>query len=307
MAYDLPPDRSHFCVYIDATRKVGISLRPPIFRSFLSLPITFDIAHPYTFKKMRRDERSSVEVKCPRLLSQSLYPSVATSDEYMYQYPIGEGLHLMAAPDLARFRFCENRTYWTDAEGVEHMVKGVMQLKLTPPREDLFPFVTTRIPVNSKSSSGTYRAVCPLCYTCAVNYQTDPCHHSDSERAILETLTTDEIAYALTTLNYSLVHIYEAFIFFETAPLFKSFLNVLARDKIVASGLSDALTPEEKQAEVDSINRAMNFTGTEVVKVEDFSYNEVQRCCAKLASKEYPSSLMCPTVTNLSLSLSLSF
>ncbi len=210
---------------------------------------------------------------------------MSTLDDPDLYYPVGLGEHLISKNDLERIVFEDGRTFLRDFDGTLQRVRGIIHARILPPREDLYPLLTIRI--STGPGENDYRSVAGLCYKCAVTFNQKPCNHRDFERSYVDSVVSEELSYAINECNYKVIEIYEAYLYTDGGSIFRQFLNLLARDKIVASGLPESMTEEEKQMYVDDLNRDMNFTGQELLTLSDFSKNDVMRTVAKLASNGY--------------------
>lgn len=227
----------------------------------------------------------------------SLYPSIAVKGKF----PCGPLECLIRKVDIARLHFDppgeqgvtdRGQAYLRDAETGETSVKieGLIQCKILPPREALFPFLMTRVMQGGGGVSGdkivqedavvvteeekerakekekmkrmpkTEKAVSTLCSKCAETGSKKACKHSDEERALVGTWCLNEIAFAIRKCGYKLLSTYEVYAYKERKKLFKSFLEPLAKYKIQYSGYpSYCETDEQKLTFVTDINNTMGW------------------------------------------------
>jgi hypothetical protein len=82
------------------------------------------------------------------------------------------------------------------------------------------------------------KSISAMCRTCAERGLTRPCKHNEKQKAFISVYTFDEIAYAVNTLNYKLLNIYEAYVYTKHEPIFKEFLHMLAKYKVIKKIIS---------------------------------------------------------------------
>lgn len=115
---------------------------------------------------------------------------------------------------------------------------GIAKLKVYPPRDLFFPVLPVKL--NKK-------LMFPLCYTCALNSQSETCTHTDEERSLSGTWCTIEIEMAVEK-GYRIAQIYEVWDFSNTSEtLFAPYINLHLRDKQEASGYPSWCVDEEKK------------------------------------------------------------
>ena len=129
--------------------------------------------------------------------------------------------------------------------------EGLIKCKIVPPWRLRIPVLPQRI--NNK-------LMFVLCHTCASN-ESDNCNHSDEERSLTGTWTTDEVKKAIEK-GYHVLKIYEIWHFTETARydkgtgsggLFSGYIDCFMKLKQEASGWpSNVNTEQEKQQYIDS-------------------------------------------------------
>ena len=71
-----------------------------------------------------------------------------------------------------------------------------------------------------------------MCRTCAEKGQMAACGHDENSRSFTSVWTLREIAYSVT-LGYKILDTYEAWVYLESEPIFKDFLEVLAKYKVI--------------------------------------------------------------------------
>ncbi len=219
---------------------------------------------------------------CLYLDINSLYPGIAVTRDDNMKFPVGLPRHMINPDELSRISFENDVAYWQPGANEERIpIKGVIQVSYLAPRTMMYPFLSTRVKVGSGQD---YRSVAALCRTCAISGSSKPCNHPDSLRVFTDTITLDELAYAVTSLQYEVVEIHECLAYTQFSHLFRRFLNVLARDKICADALPSSWSDERKQQEVDAINEGMGFEGVEKLAVHDFRHSPTQRLVCKLSS-----------------------
>jgi hypothetical protein len=126
--------------------------------------------------------------------------------------------------------------------------QGLLQVRVLPPRDLFRPFLLTK--VNDQS-------VAVLCRTCAENMQQEPCEHDIMERALTDTWTSPELAYAVRELGYKVLEYFELMLYTEKAPILKTFTTLLAFHKIRFAALPG--TVSDLQLYCDKINEEMQF------------------------------------------------
>lgn len=209
----------------------------------------------------------------------SLYPSVCTSRNPKYHFPTGKSITLIRSEELNGLFFKENQTFYRYKKDTAIPVKGLLQLAVLAPEDMLIPFLPTRV-----TCKGGQRSVATLCFTCAVQDRGQKCRHKLDQRQITDTYTCDEIAFAVCNYGYKVQKIHEALLYVEDAPIYRDYLNILAREKIKYSGLPSDLTQEEKEQAVQNINIEMEFQGSEKLTVDEFQSVPLLRLMAKLQS-----------------------
>ncbi|XP_048583931.1 uncharacterized protein LOC116613862 [Nematostella vectensis] len=152
----------------------------------------------------------------------SLYPWVNA----MCEYPVGH-------PDaIVTEDFAEDL----------HAYKGLMKVRMLPPRHLFFPVLPVR--VNSK-------LMFPLCLRCAELEWQGSCSHSDEERAFTGTWCHPEVYKALEK-GYTVVKVYEVWHWEQWDCLFKEYIKTFLKFKQEASGWPAwCVTDAEKQQYLD--------------------------------------------------------
>ena len=131
---------------------------------------------------------------------------------------------------------------------------GLVRLKILPPNDLFLPLLP------HKTKGG--KLVFGLCRTCADNIQTEPCQHSDEQRSIVGTYTTEEVK-ACLPLGYKVIQIYHVWHYTESAQYdpsknehgaFSEFINTFNKMKMAASGFPDHVkTDLQKRAYVKTL------------------------------------------------------
>ncbi|KAM3921576.1 uncharacterized protein RB166_010983 [Leptodactylus fuscus] len=148
----------------------------------------------------------------------SLYPFVNKTK----RYPVGH-------PKIIYENFGHLKKYF-----------GIARVKVYPPRDLFFPVLPVKL--NKK-------LMFPLCYTCAANSQTDPCTHTEEERALTGTWCTIELEMAIEK-GYRIAEVYEVWDFARSSDkLFAKYIKLHLRDKQEASGYPSRCTDDEKKAQ----------------------------------------------------------
>lgn len=147
---------------------------------------------------------------------------------------------------------------------------GIARVKVYPPRDLFFPVLPVKL--NKK-------LMFPLCYTCAVNSQTDPCMHSEEQRSLTGTWCTIEIEMALEK-GYRIDQIYEVWHFPNTTNnLFAPYIELHLRDKQEASGYPSWCTDDVKKKQY--IDAFLEKEGVQL-QAANIALNPAKRQISKL-------------------------
>ena len=129
-----------------------------------------------------------------------------------------------------------------------------------------FPFLTH----HTKDSI----SVAALCKTCAQDQTLTSCNHQDMQKFITGNYTTLEINYALS-LGYKIKHIYEVWHWAKRAPIYKTFMQLLLRKKVMYSGFPDDIeTESDKASYCSKVNKKLNLKGTLALGTKDIVYDK---------------------------------
>ena len=143
---------------------------------------------------------------------------------------------------------------------------GLIMLSIEAPQDLEFPFISQRID-NSIS-------VAALCGFCAKEQNLSACNHSGMQKFIRGNYNTIEINYALS-LGYKIKHIYEAWHWSKKAPIYKSFMQLLLRKKVMYSGFPNAhMTKSEKESYCSRVNNTLNLSGKLALKCTDIKFDK---------------------------------
>ncbi|XP_048588358.1 uncharacterized protein LOC125572213 [Nematostella vectensis] len=107
-----------------------------------------------------------------------------------------------------------------------HAYKGLMKLRVLPPRDLFFPVLPVR--VNDK-------LMFPLCHRCAQEKEQGSCTHLDEERAFTGTWAHPEIYKALEK-DYRVIRVCEVWHWERWARLFEEYIKTFLKYKQEASG-----------------------------------------------------------------------
>ena len=141
----------------------------------------------------------------------SLYPTVQFYDYYPVGHPI---------------KICKPQTY--DPEWY-----GIIKCKVIPPRKLYHPVLPVKIKMEKSE-----KLLFPLCLTCA-RKEIKECAHSDSERAINGTWTTDELNKSISK-GYRIDEIHEVWHFeSKSNSLFKDYVKDFMKIKLETSPWTD--------------------------------------------------------------------
>jgi hypothetical protein len=149
----------------------------------------------------------------------------------------------------------------------EKLVLGYFHCEMKPPRNCNTPFLL------SKTSDG--RVVACLCQECANIHNETSCDHPDNKRNLVGVWTTDEIVYSVLNLDYRIENVFEVIYWPRREALLKPFILILARRKILASGLPPNLSENDTIIYVEKMNIDMGFTGEFRLQVSDFGNDPV--------------------------------
>jgi ribosomal protein S20 len=148
----------------------------------------------------------------------SLYPTVQFYD----YYPVGHPIKILEP------NYYDRNWY------------GFIKCKILPPRALYHPVLPTKIHMGKSE-----KLLFPLCLTCAKN-KIQKCNHSDNERVIIGTWTTDEVNLAIEK-GYKIDKVYEVWHFKEKSnELFRGYVKDFMKIKLeTSSWKNDFNTIEE--------------------------------------------------------------
>lgn len=132
-------------------------------------------------------------------------------------------------------------------------VKGVLLARWSIPRHvhlNNFPFLSYTFEKMS------IRGFCPRCIQ---DKNKDLCKHTDDERVFETVVTTQELAYAVTQLSYQLHEVVEAYVYVQSGPIFRSFIQQMSSLKIRYQKVPAAFQNRLQQY-CDHINEKSGFT-----------------------------------------------
>ena len=186
----------------------------------------------------------------------SQYPDIALK----HDFPI-EKFQVLIGNELKEIMVHNHTLMFQNKE-----LYGLILLTIEAPQNLEFPFLTHR----TKDSV----SVAALCKTCAQNQTLSNCKHKEMEKYLTGNYTTLEINYALS-LGYKIKNIYEAWHWPKKAPIYKTFMQLLLRKKVMYSGFPDSVkTENEKSAYCSKVNRTLNLTGSLALETKDIVYNK---------------------------------
>ena len=204
----------------------------------------------------------------------SLYPSVASDDRYLFPTGIPE---IIVNPTILKNISCKDqKCLLKNDNGNQREIHGLAHVSIIAPKHLLIPFLPYRI----KSKS-----ICALCRTCAEYENQKPCSHSSAERAFTSVYTLQEIAFAVS-IGYRVLHWYEVYAYRTAQPIFKKFLQVLASFKIRNAGFPQGIEHDsDKEKYCQQVNRKMNFYHKDLFLTPDnVTENKQLRDAFKLGS-----------------------
>ena len=178
----------------------------------------------------------------------SLYPTV----QYYQKYPIGHPTKIHN-PE----KYCNS---WY----------GLIKCKVIPPKGLYHSVLPQRIKVDSYE-----KLIFTLCKTCAETSNQSECKHSDNERSLIGTWTTDEVNEAIKK-GYKVLEVYEVWHFDKTSDdLFKGYIRRFMKIKLESSKY-DFKTKEEEASFKAKIRDSLD------INVEKFEFNAGLRSISKL-------------------------
>jgi ribosomal protein S20 len=178
----------------------------------------------------------------------SLYPTVQFYD----YYPVGHPIKILEP------NYYDRNWY------------GFIKCKVIPPRGLYHPVLPTKIHMGKSE-----KLLFPLCLTCAKN-KIQKCNHSDNERVIIGTWTTDEVNLAIEK-GYKIDKVYEVWHFNEKSnELFRGYVKDFMKIKLETSPWkNDFKTIEEY---IDTVKERLDIT-LEKDKIQE---NSGKRAVAKI-------------------------
>ena len=178
----------------------------------------------------------------------SLYPTV----QYYKKYPIGHPVKIHNPKE-----YCKS---WY----------GLIKCKVLPPRGLYHPILPQRIKVDSYE-----KLIFTLCQMCAETMNQNKCKHSDEERSLIGTWTTDEVNEAIKK-GYKVLETYEVWHFAKsTDTLFKGYIRRFMKMKLESSKY-DFKTKEEEANFKARIKESLD------IDIEKFEFNAGLRAISKL-------------------------
>ena len=186
----------------------------------------------------------------------SQYPAIALSHEF----PIGN-FEVIIGPKLKDILVSSNELMYAG-----NKLYGLVMLSIEAPQGLEFPFLSHRI----KDSV----SVAALCTSCAKDQTLTTCNHTGMQKFITGTYTSIEINYALS-LGYRIQNIYEAWHWSQKGPIYKKFMQLLLRKKVMYSGFpKDNMTESEKQSYCSRVNITLSLCGKLALQTKDIKYDK---------------------------------
>ena len=153
------------------------------------------------------------------------------------------------------------------------------------------------------------RLTSTLCRTCFVQKQTSPCYHLAADRAFVATVTWRDVETAVLSKTYSVLRIYETWLFTQQVNLGKNFFCAINTAISATKGFPTNL-PENKRAEYcEEINGLLGLSGQLKLQEHeiknDISYKTFLKLISTsslgcLASRHKTGSQICTTQNELS-------
>ena len=184
-----------------------------------------------------------------------------------FKYMIGK-CKILIGNDLTKLSLKSNKFYCNNER-----VMGAMLVTILPPQDLLLPFLPYRT-ANGKT-------VNTLCVTCAER-QLRKCQHSAEERAITSSYMISEIEFALS-LNYQIMHIHEAHLYFESDFILKDFIKAINFFKTKSSKIFQNCNSEEDKLKIcKTLNLEMDLLAPFQLTPENNCPNDSKRTFYKL-------------------------
>jgi hypothetical protein len=114
---------------------------------------------------------------------------------------------------------------------------GVVKCKVSPPKNLYHPVLPEKVAIRGEQTSkNTAKLLFHLYSSCAKNQQQEKCNHSESERMITGTWSTEELIKAIEK-GYHVEQIFEVWHFAKSDTLFKDYIKTFIKMKHKSSGL----------------------------------------------------------------------
>ena len=203
----------------------------------------------------------------------SLYPSVCIENTF----PVGSGIHLKGPRMTSRLSLDYEKgcfMYTNPTDGTCKEIDGILQVIVGIPRDlvdvNNLPF----LPIRCAPDGRTYRA---SCFKCLTSRKKSLCKHDDFQRRWRETYNARELAYAITTLKYTLYCIEECLIYDTLLPIFKNFMHLMSSKKIRHSKIPPSYKTD-LEAYCSTINSAMKFSHSRDILSPDLLEENEYEC-----------------------------
>ena len=194
----------------------------------------------------------------------SQYPDLALSKSF----PVGN-FEVIIGNDLNELEHSGGQLSWKGSE-----INGLIFLSVEAPQNMEYPFLLYRTKDN--------RSVAALCSQCAEKQIHSPCPHEGMDRFITGVYTTLEINYALS-LNYKIIHIWEAWHWPQQEKIFRDFMQLLLRRKVMHSGFpADISSQEEKTDYCNQVNARLGLTCNLILEPSQIVWDSEKRKYWKL-------------------------
>ena len=178
----------------------------------------------------------------------SLYPTV----QYYQKYPIGHPTKIF------------------NPEKYDKSWYGLIKCTVVPPKGLYHPVLPQRIKVESYE-----KLVFTLCKACAETRNQNKCEHSDNERSLIGTWTTDEVNTAIRK-GYKVIKTYEVWHFDKSSDdLFKGYVRRFMKIKLESSKYDFKTKREETDFKL-KIKKSLD------IDVEKLEFNAGLRSISKL-------------------------
>ena len=182
---------------------------------------------------------------------------------------------VLIGKSLARVTFRNNKLL-VDGK----VIMGSILLNILPPQSLKYPYLLYRL------KNG--RTVLTLCKICAeIQSNSTDCKHNEKERSLTATYMISEIEFALS-LGYKIITIFEMHVYFESAFIFKNFVQYLNLYKTLSSNCFKGLKSRENKIHCCNVlNQELQLKEDDKITIKDVIPNEAKRNFYKMAANSF--------------------